>query len=157
MGNINPHDKMAGYAVAIAEVANELETKLLEMLEKERINEIDEESLLVPGLTISAVVLTALAAELILKAWTKRKSDSFLRIHDLYKLQENFDESIWHEFTVDEKELIQRTLEDHRNDFTHWRYLYENVDHGDPKKFPSSDMKLTVNILLRRYFRHPQI
>lgn len=152
MENISPHDRMAGYAVAIAQVANELETKLFETLEKERVDEIDEGSLLVPGLVISASVQTALATELILKAWLKRAMDRFLKTHDLFQLQEMFDNSMWNEFTMEEKELIQRTLKRHRDDFTHWRYLFENVDRSGSRRYPSPDMKETVDILIRRYW-----
>ena len=115
-------DKITGYATAIEEVAEAV-------LEEEK--NTGKRFFLAAGLVINTVVSRALATELILKAWIGKTKGNYPRSHDLLKLLEDVGEQTWDQFKKDEKYKNWETLENHRKDFRHWRYLFEAVDKGD--------------------------
>ena len=69
-----------------------------------------DDSLVIPGLAISAVVLTALAAELILKAWIGKLKGKYPSTHNLDALLRELDFQTWNFFEKSEIDIIQSTF-----------------------------------------------
>lgn len=153
--NCSDPDKIVGYALAIRQVTRALEPTTYELLEKEQMkgerDTKNDDSLFLPGLIVSSVVLTALSAELILKAWLGKLDGKYPKTHNFEVLMGELGSSLWAQFEDHEATMIQTSLIRHADDFTHWRYLFENVDAGDSTKHPDSAMLKTVELLIQRY------
>ena len=148
--NAKESNKMCGYALAILKSYEILEKKSISIKEENE-NVCHEDRLLIPGLVISSVILLAYSGEIILKTWLGKTKGSYPQTHDLEKLLEEFDDKIWKLFGKHEKEMIQTVFEQHSNIFTHWRYLFENVQRDDHKVHPDPKLKASIKILIDRY------
>ena len=151
--SLDEFNRIAGYAKSIEQVTRILDSEVHKALQAEKETaEMDKSGFVLAGLTISTVVLTALAAELILKAWSGRTKGKYPKVHDLRKLMDQLDGEVWNLFQIPEINLIRSAFERHSNDFTHWRYLFENVDSNDKTKHPDPKMTQAVRLLIDKYF-----
>ena len=111
--NTDNPDKIAGYAAAIEKATRISETALLRALQSENETGQMDNSLVIPGLAISAAVLTALAAELILKAWIGKLKGKYPSTHNLDALLRDLDCQAWNFFEKSEIDIIQSTFKKH--------------------------------------------
>ena len=103
------------------------------------------------GYLFSAVILRALAAEIMLKVLSFKKTGQYRGGHDLKKLFDKLHD--------DTKKIIidlgqrrgvvslEQTLEKHKDDFVEWRYMMEAGDQNTNLL----DLKQVLNILLEVY------
>ena len=143
-------NKTAGYAYALEKAVGIVNENQEGALLNEKTT---EDGVLTAGLTIASTVLTALAAEIILKAWIAKSAGAYPQKHDLHKLFKLAKKSgiLDNVFTEGESDEIQDTLRTHANDFTQWRYLFENVDKSNKVKHPNPKIKKALRMLIDRY------
>ena len=134
-------NEIAGFALAMHNTTRLLGIQLLQIF---------DDSKYAPGLAISNAMLAALTGEFILKAWIGRTKGEYPAIHDLTCLTKEVDYKVWEFFDKEEKEKILATFENHREDFTDWRYLFENYDKVN-NKAPSEEMLWATGILIEKY------
>ena len=147
-------DRIAGYAEAILQAAKVPESALSPLLREEQETGHQNPSLVIPGLTISVVVLTALAAELILKAWIARTKGTYPHDHNLLTLFKQIKPELSALYRKRELDSIEEAFTTHKNDFTHWRYLFEHVNPADTTVQPDPDLRAAITLLVAKY-HHP--
>lgn len=81
---------------------------------------------------VSAIVLRALAVEILLKALTYKKTGCYEKAHDLQKLFKDLNDALdadtkerIRDLEIQHKTNLEKTLEKHRDDLVTFRYAYE--------------------------------
>ena len=134
MKKILKPDMMAAQAISLRQVADDLQNNLNQMLKLSAQPFTGSKEQMARGLgyLLSTVMLRALAAELILKALSCKKTGQYKKGkdgHDLLALFNDLDSST--KTIVAKLEdnhgiaPLEKILEKHRNDFVAWRYLAE--------------------------------
>ena len=81
---------------------------------------------------VAAVTLKALSVELFLKYISLKKRGDFKHVHDLSSLYDDLDSEVQKIISRIETQEgispIKGVIENHKDDFVEWRYIFENED-----------------------------
>ena len=90
----------------------------------------------ITGYLVALVVLRSLATEIALKAISYKRTQSYVREHNLLLLYDKLDDDVRHVIEQVGSEFhiasVRDTLKAHKDDYVNWRYLWEGGDRAEP-------------------------